>query len=125
MAGTVISEFGVIIYNTSATAHLIAVTATLTDNTTLVHTSPTADAAPGAGTFEFVGFRAPAGLGIKSLTITGPGGGAFLAFDDIARRIHPVPEPSAISMALIALGALANNKLTRVKVEESGQGLKI
>lgn len=105
-AGTVISEFGVIIYNTSASAHLITATATLTDNSTMVYTSPTTDAAPAAGTFEFVGFRAPAGLGIKSIAFTEPAGGAFLAYDDMAYRISSVPEPSAISLSLLALGSV-------------------
>jgi hypothetical protein len=105
-AGTVISEFGVVFSNQATTTHLISATATFTDNTTAVYTSPTTDAAPGTGTFEFVGFRAPAGLGIKSLAITEPSGGAFLAYDDISYKVSSVPEPTTAALGLLTLGIL-------------------
>lgn len=114
-ADTVISEFGVVFSNQAASTHLITATATFTDNSTTVYTSPTTDAAPGTGTFEFVGFRAPAGLGIKSVAILETTGGAFLAYDDIAYKVSPVPEPSTAGLCLLALGTLASASRRRQK----------
>ncbi|MES2709078.1 MAG: hypothetical protein V4726_20950 [Verrucomicrobiota bacterium] len=105
--GFAVTEFGAIFNHVGAT-RLITAIATFTDNTTLTHTSPASTT--GTGIYEWVGFQAPAGLGIKSITVTEPSGGGFLPFDDIAYRVSPVPEPATAGLGALVLGGLLRHR---------------
>lgn len=101
-ASNVVSHFGMIYSYYDAGALLTSVTATFTDGSTATYTPNS----PAIGTYEFVGFQAPAGLGITSIATSEVAGGQWLAFDDVAYAVRPiVPEPATAVLAALSLGA--------------------
>ena len=99
--GDLVTHFSTIFSQWGAGTDLNTVTATFTDNTTKTFTANTPYQA-GTTNYLFVGFQAPAGLGIRSITISEFNGGNWIGFDDIAfvingRSIEPFTSEGSIT----------------------------
>ena len=110
VVGEYVTHFGAVFGQYRIGADLLSITATFTDNSTAVFTSttsaPTVNVAPVTPvntTYEFVGFQAPAGLGIRSIAISETTTGDWVAWDDMSFVVAvPVPEPGAAACSAFA-----------------------
>ncbi len=113
--GEVVTHFGVTFMQARVGADVTSVVATFTDDSTETWTStlaaPSSNTAPIAVNWEFVGFSAPAGLGIKSIRVNEVATGDWVAFDDMMFVVGtPVPEPASALLGAAGLGLVLRRR---------------